>query len=59
MQDATVQAWVSGGNAKVVFEQSGDPMMSKGMYMVTKDSGKAMYIVTPRRSRITSGTSIR
>ncbi|OYW01488.1 MAG: hypothetical protein B7Z61_12430 [Acidobacteria bacterium 37-71-11] len=46
-QDATVQAWVSGGNAKVVFEQSGNPMMSKGMYMVTKDGGKAIYMVNP------------
>ncbi len=46
-QNATVQAWVSGDNAKVVFEQSGNPMMSKGMYMVTKDGGKAVYMVNP------------
>ena len=47
MQNATVQAWVSGGNAKVVFEQSGNPMMSKGMYMLTKDGGKTVYMVNP------------
>ncbi|MDD5564745.1 MAG: DUF4412 domain-containing protein [Thermoanaerobaculaceae bacterium] len=46
-QDATVQAWVSGDSAKVVFESSGNPMMSKGMYMVTKDGGKVVYMVNP------------
>ena len=49
MQDVTVQAWVSGGNAKVVFEQSGNPMMGKGMYMVTTDGGKTVYMVDPEK----------
>ena len=47
MQDITVQAWVAGGNAKVEFEQSGNPMMGKGMYMVTKDGGQTLYMVNP------------
>ncbi len=47
MQDMTVQAWVAGGNAKVEFEQSGNPMMGKGMYMVTKDGGQTLYMVNP------------
>jgi hypothetical protein len=47
MQDVAVQAWVSGGNAKVVFEESGNPLMGKGMYMVTKDGGKTVYMVNP------------
>jgi hypothetical protein len=47
MADATVRAWVAGDKAKIVFESSNNPMAKKGMYMITQDGGKAVYMVNP------------
>lgn len=43
----TVQAWASDGKMKIEFEQSGNPMMGKGTYIVTTDGGKTFYLVNP------------
>ncbi len=47
-QNMTVKGWVSGDNGKVVFEQSQNPMMSEGSYLITKDGGKTMLLVNPK-----------
>ena len=47
MQNSTVKAWVSGEKAKVVFAESENPMAKSGMYMITTDGGKTVYMVNP------------
>ena len=47
MQNSTVKAWVAGDNAKVVFAESENPLAKKGMYMITTDGGKTVYMVSP------------
>jgi hypothetical protein len=47
MQNSTVKAWVAGDKAKVVFAQSENPVAKSGMYMITKDGGKTVYMVNP------------
>lgn len=39
MQASVVKGWTSGDKAKVKFEESGNKMMAKGFYMITKDGG--------------------
>ena len=42
------EGWVSGDNAKVVFvESSGNPVLEKGTYLLTKDGGKTLFLVNP------------
>ena len=48
MADSTVKAWVDGDNAKVLFDESGNPMMEQGSYLVTRDGGKTVYLVNPK-----------
>ena len=48
MAAITVEGWVDAGNAKIVFEQSANPMMGTGTYLLTTDGGKTMYLVNPR-----------
>lgn len=43
----TVEGWVSGEKAKVVFRESSQPMMETGTYLLTKDGGKTIYLVNP------------
>ncbi len=46
--DIQAEGWVSGDNAKVAFvESSGNPVLKQGMYMITKDGGKTLYLVNP------------
>jgi hypothetical protein len=47
MQSSTVRAWVSEGNAKVLFETSENPMTGSGSYLVTRDGGQTIYLVNP------------
>jgi len=46
-QSSTVRAWVSEGNAKVLFEASQNPMTESGSYLITKDGGQTIYLVNP------------
>jgi hypothetical protein len=46
-QNAVVRTWVSGDNGKTLFEDSGNRLMGKGTYIITKDGGKTMYLVNP------------
>ncbi|HEV8578602.1 MAG TPA: DUF4412 domain-containing protein [Thermoanaerobaculia bacterium] len=46
--DIQVEGWVAGDNAKVTFvESSGNPVLQKGSYLVTKDGGKTLLLVNP------------
>ena len=46
--DTQVEGWVSGNKARVEFKESGgNPMVKSGMYMITKDGGKTLYLVNP------------
>ena len=47
MQSSTVRAWVSEGNAKVLFEASENPMTESGSYLITRDGGQTIYMVNP------------
>ncbi len=44
----SVEAWVEGENAKIVFEQSGNPFMKTGTYLLTTDGGETLYLVNPK-----------
>jgi hypothetical protein len=48
MQDSTAKTWVSGDKGKTIFEESSNPVMAKGTYIITKDGGKTMYLVNPK-----------
>ncbi|HYO16215.1 MAG TPA: hypothetical protein VE685_23705, partial [Thermoanaerobaculia bacterium] len=43
-----VEGWVSGDNAKVVFQDSNNPMAQEGAYLITKDGGRTVYLVDPK-----------
>lgn len=43
-----VEGWVSGDNAKVVFQDSNNPMAQEGAYLITKDGGRTIYLVDPK-----------
>ena len=58
-QAAVVKGWVHGDKARVEFVESGNPMMAKGGYMLTKDGGPACSSSTRRRRPTPSGTSSR
>jgi hypothetical protein len=45
--DTRVEGWVSGTKARVEFKESGNPMAKAGMYILTKDGGKTLYLVNP------------
>jgi hypothetical protein len=47
-QAMVVKAWASGDAGKVVFEQSRNPVMGQGTYLITKDGGKTMFLVNPK-----------
>lgn len=47
-QRATVKAWVDDDNAKVEFVETGNPLLSAGGYMLTRDGGETMYFVNPK-----------
>lgn len=48
MQNVSVKAWASDDKSKVEFENSGNPMMGQGDYMITTDGGKTVYMVNPK-----------
>lgn len=42
------EGWVSGDNAKVMFtESAGNPVLREGMYLITKDGGRTLFLVNP------------
>jgi hypothetical protein len=49
----TVESWVDGDNAKIVFTESKNDLMGKGSYLVTTDGGKVLYLVDPKEKTYT------
>lgn len=47
MLGSAVKAWIRGGQARVEFTESGNPMMAAGTYAVTPDAGQTLYLVNP------------
>lgn len=46
--DIQVEGWAAGDNAKVAFtESAGNSVLKQGMYLITKDGGKTLYLVNP------------
>ncbi|HEX3528891.1 MAG TPA: DUF4412 domain-containing protein [Thermoanaerobaculia bacterium] len=45
--DTKVEGWAAGDKSRVEFRESASPLMKPGMYMITKDGGKTMYMVNP------------
>lgn len=43
-----VEGWVSGDNARVVFQDSNNPMAQEGAYLITRDGGRTIYMVDPK-----------
>lgn len=43
-----VEGWVDGGNAKVEFKDSDNPLMGDGTYLITKDGAKTLLLVNPK-----------
>jgi hypothetical protein len=43
----SVEGWVSGEKAKIVFHDTNQPMTQPGMYLLTRDGGKTLYLVNP------------
>jgi hypothetical protein len=46
-QVTRVEAWVDGPQAKIVFVQSEQPMLSENSYLLTQDGGKTLLLVNP------------
>lgn len=46
-QDVVVSSWIDGDKAKILFEESENPMAKNGSYVITTDAGKTMYLVNP------------
>ncbi len=43
----SVEAWIDGPKAKILFVESDQPMTGSGDYLVTTDGGKTLYLVDP------------
>jgi hypothetical protein len=43
----SVEAWVEGAKAKIVFRESGAPVLEAGQYLLTTDGGKTLFLVDP------------
>lgn len=47
-QASKVKGWTDGDRAKVEFLSSGNPIMPAGSYLISKDGGKAVFLVNPK-----------
>lgn len=45
--DMQVEGWAAGDKARVEFRESSNPLMKKGSYLISKDGGKTIYLVSP------------
>lgn len=46
--DIQVEGWVSGDQAKVEIQESGNPMLKEGAYLITKNGAKTIFLVDPK-----------
>lgn len=47
-QASKVKGWADGDRGKVEFIESGNPIMPAGSYLISKDGGKAVFLVNPK-----------
>lgn len=47
MQNQTAKGWFSGGKMKVVMQESGNPLLEKGTWLLSTNAGETMYLVNP------------
>jgi len=47
-QEMRVEGWVEGAGAKIVFSETGTPLVKQGSYIVTEDGGKTIFLVDPK-----------
>jgi hypothetical protein len=45
--EMTVWARIDGDNARIAFEESGNPWMTSGSYLLTTDAGETLFLVKP------------
>lgn len=48
----SVEGWVEGPNAKIVFQEVGEanPLLGEGKYILTNDGGETLYLVDPKEN---------
>jgi hypothetical protein len=48
-EQAEISVWakIDGDNARVEFQESGNPLMTQGTYLLTTDAGQTLYLVNP------------
>jgi hypothetical protein len=46
--DISVEGWVSGDNAKVEVQDSANPILREGTWLMTKNGAKTIYLVDPK-----------
>lgn len=46
--DVQVEGWVSGDNAKVEIQESANPMLQEGAFLITKNGAKTIFLVDPK-----------
>jgi hypothetical protein len=49
MADNTVEVWADGGNVRIEFQESGNPAMKEGTYLLSTDGGQTVWLVNPRK----------
>lgn len=45
--EMTVRGKIEGDRARIEFEESGNPLMGQGTYLLTTDAGQTLYLVNP------------
>ncbi len=48
IERTTVDAWIDGNKAKILFRESQNPMTAEGSYLLTQDGGKTLLLVNPK-----------
>jgi len=43
-----IKGWAESGKAKILYEDSNNPILHKGDYLLTRDGGKTVYLVNPK-----------
>jgi len=46
--DIQVEGWVTGDNAKVEIQESANPMLKEGSFLITKNGAKTIFLVDPK-----------
>lgn len=47
-QTMVAEAWIDGSKARIELQQSDNPVMGEGTYLLTQDAGKTLVLVNPK-----------